>query len=161
MRNFAHPFFHPSGILKGSRNRSIPSRPDIVCQGARRNVLMGTKWFRLTQGVPSRCTRRRKCPPYENNPRIKCPHSGNLNQPVLLCAIPDIDPNESLRITFSNSSVDTLVTSVRSGDLRIATHVQQIGINDDSAAYVTSIPEPSSTFLLGLAGFAPLARRKR
>lgn len=73
-----------------------------------------------------------------------------------------LDPGEQFTVTFGNTSIKELKKAINSGDVRIALHVQQIGENaEDSASYVTMVPEPSSVMLIGLAGFAGLLRRKR
>lgn len=72
-----------------------------------------------------------------------------------------IDPGEQFVVTFANLTAAEFANAVENGDLRIATHVQQIGKGDWSASYVTQVPEPSSALLVGLGGVLALVRRRR
>ena len=72
-----------------------------------------------------------------------------------------IDPGEQFIITFANTSVSDAVKAFEGGALRIAAQVQQIGRNDESASFVTVVPEPSTTLLASMAGMLVLLRRKR
>lgn len=72
-----------------------------------------------------------------------------------------IDPGEQFVITFGNTSVTDAAKAFENGNLRIAIHVQQIGLNDKSASFVTVVPEPSTALLAGIAGILGLLRRKR
>jgi len=72
-----------------------------------------------------------------------------------------IDPGEQFVLSFSNTTVASAIKAINSGELRIGLHVQQIGENDGSASFVTTVPEPSSMLLIGLAGFVGLLRRRR
>ena len=72
-----------------------------------------------------------------------------------------LDPGESIVFRFGASVYDSVVASIVSGDFRIGLHVQEIGFGaEDSAAFVTVIPEPGSA-LLGLLGALMLLRRRR
>lgn len=72
-----------------------------------------------------------------------------------------LDPGESIVFLFTGSVYDSVVASIFSGDFRIGVHVQEIGFGaEDSAAFVTVIPEPGSA-LLGLLGTLLLLRRRR
>ena len=72
-----------------------------------------------------------------------------------------IDPGEQFVVSFANLTADEFAKAVNSGDLRIAMHVQQIGKGDWSASYVTQVPEPSSSLLVGIGGILTLIRRRR
>lgn len=72
-----------------------------------------------------------------------------------------IDPGETFVVTFANTTVAQAVKAIHDGDMRIAVHVQQIGKNDQSASFVTVVPEPTSAMLVGLAGLLSLVRRRR
>jgi hypothetical protein len=72
-----------------------------------------------------------------------------------------LDPGESIVFFFGGSVYDSVVASIVSGDFRIGLHVQEIGAcAEDSAAFVTVIPEPGSA-LLGMLGALMLLRRRR
>jgi hypothetical protein len=72
-----------------------------------------------------------------------------------------LDPGESIVFFFGGSVYDSVVAGIVSGDFRIGLHVQEIGFGaEDSAAFVTVIPEPGSA-LLGLLGALMLLRRRR
>lgn len=71
-----------------------------------------------------------------------------------------LDPGESVIFLFGGTVYDALVSSIVSGDFRIAMHVQEIGLcGEDSASFV-SIPEPGAA-ALGLLGTLLLLRRRR
>lgn len=71
-----------------------------------------------------------------------------------------LDPGESVIFLFGGTVYDALVSSIVSGDFRIAMHVQEIGLRgEDSAAFV-SVPEPGVA-ILGLIGTLLLLRRRR
>lgn len=81
-----------------------------------------------------------------------------------------INPGESLDIIFDyvtsqdyNTNYKSIIASLNSSDLRVGIHVQ--GFNrDGSESFVNSVPEPTTTALLGISllllGFLP-KRKKR
>lgn len=72
-----------------------------------------------------------------------------------------LDPGESIVFFFGGSDYHSVVAGIVSGDFRVGLHVQEIGAcAEDSAAFVTVIPEPGSA-LLGLLGALMLLRRRR
>jgi hypothetical protein len=72
-----------------------------------------------------------------------------------------LDPGESIVFLFGGAAYESVVASLVSGDFRVGLHVQEIGdCAEDSAAFVTVIPEPGSA-LLGLLGALMLLRRRR
>ena len=72
-----------------------------------------------------------------------------------------LDPGESIVFLFGQTVYSNLVSSIASGQFRIAAHVQEIGVcREDSAAFVTVIPEPTSA-VLGLLGSTILLMRRR
>ena len=72
-----------------------------------------------------------------------------------------LDPGESIVFLFGGASYEHVLSSVQSGDFRIAMHVQEIGRHgQDSAAFVNVIPEPGSTLAMLLGGLLLLRRRR-
>lgn len=72
-----------------------------------------------------------------------------------------LDPGESIVFRFGGADYDSVVASIVSGDFRVGLHLQEIGVcAEDSAAFVTVIPEPGSA-LLSLLGALMLLRRCR
>lgn len=72
-----------------------------------------------------------------------------------------LDPSEFVVFLFTNTSYESLVANINSGDFRIGLYVKEIGAwGKDSAAYVNVIPEPTSA-ALGLLGSLLLLRRRR
>jgi hypothetical protein len=77
-------------------------------------------------------------------------------------AFKGLDPGESIVFLFSQTSYSDLVSSISSGGFRIAMHVQEIGAcAEDSAAFVSVIPEPASAMLGLMGGMVLLLRRRR
>ena len=72
-----------------------------------------------------------------------------------------VDPNETASFLFEGSSYVDVMAALNSGDIRIGAHVQQIGeCAEDSASFVTQVPEPGTT-LLALLGTLLVLRRRR
>lgn len=115
-------------------------------------------------------------PTYSNNPptvvfnaddTVNIPGSNNIGFATTYGFTADppptytgIDPGEHFVVSFENTDIKDLRKAISSGDIRIAIHVQQIGEND-SASFVSVVPEPSSAMLIGLASLTCLLRRKR
>jgi len=73
-----------------------------------------------------------------------------------------LDPGESIRFLLGGTSYEHVVASLVSGDFRIAMHVQEIGRwGEDSAAFVSVIPEPGSVLPVLLSSLLLLRRRRK
>jgi len=71
-----------------------------------------------------------------------------------------VNPSEMASFVFAGSSYAEVLAALNRGEIRIGAHVQQIGPHDDSASFVTQVPEPGSA-LLALLGTLLLLRRQR
>ena len=77
-------------------------------------------------------------------------------------SVKGVDPGEAIVFLFSSATYEQLVASVTSGDFRIGLHVQEIGRNgEDSAAFVSVIPEPGGVLPVLLGSLLLLRRRRR
>jgi hypothetical protein len=82
-----------------------------------------------------------------------------------------IDPGEFLTVSFQSSQgYAAILGALNTGDLRIGMHVQEIGTEGASAAFVSTgtldpgtqaVPEPGSALLVGVVGVILLVRRRR
>ncbi len=75
-----------------------------------------------------------------------------------------IGPGEDLNIVFAlNDTLANLLLAIDSGDLRIGLHVRsiQIGTNDSSESFVSTVPVPAAVWMLGSGILVMMGFRKR
>lgn len=72
-----------------------------------------------------------------------------------------VDPGEWIVFLFGGATYEQVRASAVSGDFRIALHVQEIGRDgEDSASFVSVIPEPGVAATMLLGGLLLLRRRR-
>jgi hypothetical protein len=82
-----------------------------------------------------------------------------------------LDPNEFLTLSIglnpgftAQQAVEALALDNPSANLRVALHVQEIGVGSSteaSASYISVVPEPSALLLVGAGGLLLMRRRRK
>lgn len=74
-----------------------------------------------------------------------------------------IDSGESLTLRFDlgGTSYSDVLSAVASQDLRLVTHIQALGTNDDQSVWGVTVPAPGTLALGGFAAFGLAVRRRR
>jgi hypothetical protein len=157
----------PGGVSIGIFNQSMPGDPGVTSTNPtvtriffedRAGALGNSPSVQSSSGVVS----------FVRNDGANLPGGNNIDFETSIAftaAAPrprnGLDPGESIVFFFGGSDYNSVLAGIVSGDFRVGLHVQEIGAcAEDSAAFVTVIPEPGSA-LLGLLGALMLLRRRR